>query len=100
MTRVPSAVPHDQTQSQEDEKNESTPQILPITSTTLRNLNFARSSPLKRRDLRLHPHAVRSGDYYMFDDQDDGDEPILNEEYDFLDKEDMRTRQMLLSVSP
>jgi len=90
--------PGDVLESQDAEENSSTNQI-PITSTTLRNLNLVRSSPLKRRDMRLHPHVVRSGDYYMFEDQDDGDEPNMNEEYDFLEKEEMLTRQILISVS-
>lgn len=55
-------------------------------------------TPTKLRDLRLHPHAVRTGDYYMFEEQNDIDDPVLYEEYDFLEKQDRRAREFLLSV--
>ncbi|TDG46195.1 hypothetical protein AWZ03_007403 [Drosophila navojoa] len=58
----------------------------------------AQPTPTKVRDLRLHPHAVRTGDYYMFDEQNDIDDPVLYEEYDFLEKQDRRAREYLLSV--
>lgn len=54
---------------------------------------------MKKRDLRLHPHAVRTGDYYMFEKHTETDEPILYEEYDFLEREDRRARELLISVS-
>ncbi|XP_030240836.1 piezo-type mechanosensitive ion channel component [Drosophila navojoa] len=57
----------------------------------------AQPTPTKVRDLRLHPHAVRTGDYYMFDEQNDIDDPVLYEEYDFLEKQDRRAREYLLS---
>lgn len=66
---------------------------------TFRNLNLAQSAPQKKRDLRLHPHAIRTGDYYMFDSPEDREEPIMNEEYDFLERHDIRTRQMAKRVN-
>ncbi|SPP88364.1 Hypothetical predicted protein [Drosophila guanche] len=62
------------------------------------DMYFTRSLQPKRRDLRLHPHAVRTGDYYMFEELDDDDDMDEYEEYDFLEKEDLRARQMRLSV--
>ncbi|XP_070141022.1 piezo-type mechanosensitive ion channel component-like [Drosophila kikkawai] len=64
----------------------------------LKNTYFTRSSQPKRRDLRLHPHAVRTGDYYMFEEFGDDDDMDVYEEYDFLEKEDYRARQMRLSI--
>ncbi|XP_034138402.1 piezo-type mechanosensitive ion channel component [Drosophila guanche] len=61
------------------------------------DMYFTRSLQPKRRDLRLHPHAVRTGDYYMFEELDDDDDMDEYEEYDFLEKEDLRARQMRLS---
>ncbi|KAH8320327.1 hypothetical protein KR074_002805, partial [Drosophila pseudoananassae] len=63
-----------------------------------RNTYFTRSPQPKRRDLRLHPHAVRTGDYYMFEVLDDDDDMDVYEEYDFLEKEDLRARQTRLSL--
>ncbi|XP_034113348.1 piezo-type mechanosensitive ion channel component [Drosophila albomicans] len=80
------------TQEEIEPKNEKTQ--TPGLLAQFRFSNIRTAAP-KRRDLRLHPHAVRSGDYYMFDDQEDADEPIVNEEYDFLEKEEMHNRQML-----
>lgn len=68
------------------------------THLTFRNFNFAQSAPQKKRDLRLHPHAIRTGDYYMFESPEDREEPILNEEYDFLERHDIMTRQMAKRV--
>ncbi|KPU74870.1 uncharacterized protein Dana_GF27265 [Drosophila ananassae] len=62
-----------------------------------RNTYFTRSPQPKRRDLRLHPHAVRTGDYFMFEELDDDDDMDVYEEYDFLEKEDLRARQIRLS---
>ncbi|XP_064541788.1 piezo-type mechanosensitive ion channel component-like isoform X2 [Drosophila montana] len=66
----------------------------PIKTVKSKSISLTHASPPKRRDLRLHPHAVRTGDYYMFEEYNDIDEPNLYEEYDFLEKED--TRQMLI----
>ncbi|XP_032289056.2 piezo-type mechanosensitive ion channel component [Drosophila virilis] len=66
----------------------------PIKTMKSKSISLTHPSPPKRRDLRLHPHAVRTGDYYMFEEYNDIDEPILYEEHDFLEKED--TRQMLI----
>jgi len=64
-----------------------------------RDTYFSRSLKPRRRDLSLHPHAVRTGDYYMFNELDDDDDLDVYEEYDFLEKEDVRARQMRQSVS-
>ncbi|XP_033241797.1 piezo-type mechanosensitive ion channel component isoform X2 [Drosophila pseudoobscura] len=65
-------------------------------NTHVTDMYFTRSPQPKRRDLRLHPHAVRTGDYYMFEEFDDDDDMDVYEEYDFLEKEDLRARQMRL----
>jgi len=65
----------------------------------LKNTYLTRSAEPRRRDLRLHPHAVRTGDYYMFEEFNDDDDMEVYEEYDFLEKEDLRARHMRLSVS-
>lgn len=69
------------------------------THTSFRDLSFAQSAPQKRRDLRLHPHAIRTGDYYMFDSPEDREEPVMNEEYDFLERHEIITRQMAKKVN-
>ncbi|XP_041451232.1 piezo-type mechanosensitive ion channel component isoform X3 [Drosophila obscura] len=66
-------------------------------NTQVTDMYFTRSPQPKRRDLRLHPHAVRTGDYYMFEELNDDDDMDEYEEYDFLEKEDLRARQMRLS---
>ncbi|XP_037730493.1 piezo-type mechanosensitive ion channel component isoform X4 [Drosophila subpulchrella] len=64
----------------------------------LKNTYLTRTPEPRRRDLRLHPHAVRTGDYYMFEEFNDDDDMDVYEEYDFLEKEDLRARQMRLSL--
>ncbi|XP_030385687.1 piezo-type mechanosensitive ion channel component isoform X1 [Scaptodrosophila lebanonensis] len=52
----------------------------------------------RRRDLRLHPHVVRTGDYYMFDEVDDADDMDEYQEYDFLERQEIRERQIRLKA--
>ncbi|XP_043071722.1 piezo-type mechanosensitive ion channel component [Drosophila grimshawi] len=64
-------------------------------SSKLKNINLTRATPSKKRNLKLHPHAVRSGDYYMFVEQEEVEDQLLEDEYDFLEKEDELTRQTI-----
>ncbi|KQS44472.1 uncharacterized protein Dere_GG26191, partial [Drosophila erecta] len=68
--------------------------FLPSIKQAERETYFSRSLKPRHRDLSLHPHAVRTGDYYMFNELDDDDDLDVYEEYDFLEKEDLRARQM------
>lgn len=63
-----------------------------------RVLNWGQSAPQRKRDLRLHQHAVLTGDYYMFNSLEDREEPILYEEYDFLERHDIITHQQRVNT--
>lgn len=63
-----------------------------------RTMNWGQSAPQRKRDLRLHQHAVLTGDYYMFNSLDDHEEPILYEEYDFLERHDIITHQQRVNT--
>lgn len=62
------------------------------------SLNWGQSAPQRKRDLRLHQHAVLTGDYYMFNSLEDREEPILYEEYDFLERHDIITHQQRVNT--
>ncbi|KRK05152.1 uncharacterized protein Dyak_GE28071 [Drosophila yakuba] len=69
-------------------------EFLPTIQQAERDTYFSRSLKPRHRNLSLHPHAVRTGDYYMFNEFDDEDHLDVYEEYDFLEIEDLRARQM------
>ncbi|XP_043655124.1 piezo-type mechanosensitive ion channel component [Drosophila teissieri] len=69
-------------------------EFLPTIKQAERDTYFSRSLKPRHRNLSLHPHAVRTGDYYMFNEFDDEDDLDVYEEYDFLEIEDLRARQI------
>ncbi|XP_033236589.1 piezo-type mechanosensitive ion channel component isoform X8 [Drosophila pseudoobscura] len=49
----------------------------------------------RRKEIKLHPHATRAGDYYMFEEMDDKFElDLIHDEIDFLEEENMTESEM------
>ncbi|KMY86979.1 uncharacterized protein Dsimw501_GD29628 [Drosophila simulans] len=97
--QAPSSIIHVHYRAEENSKLKTlNDEILTTIKQAERDTYFSRSLKPRRRDLSLHPHAVRTGDYYMFNELDDDDDLDVYEEYDFLEKEDIRARQMRQSL--
>ncbi|XP_032583387.1 piezo-type mechanosensitive ion channel component isoform X8 [Drosophila sechellia] len=49
----------------------------------------------RRKEIKLHPHATRAGDYYMFEEMDDKFElDLIHDEIDFLEEENITESEM------
>ncbi|XP_062141387.1 piezo-type mechanosensitive ion channel component isoform X6 [Drosophila sulfurigaster albostrigata] len=49
----------------------------------------------RRKDIKLHPHATRAGDYYMFEEMDDKFElDLIHDEIDFMEEENITESEM------
>ncbi|XP_030384820.1 piezo-type mechanosensitive ion channel component isoform X5 [Scaptodrosophila lebanonensis] len=49
----------------------------------------------RRKEIKLHPHATRAGDYYMFEEMDDKFElDLIHDEIDFLEEENLTESEM------
>ncbi|XP_068147374.1 piezo-type mechanosensitive ion channel component isoform X2 [Drosophila tropicalis] len=49
----------------------------------------------RRKEIKLHPHATRAGDYYMFEEMDDKFElDMIHDEIDFLEEENITESEM------
>ncbi|XP_032592573.1 piezo-type mechanosensitive ion channel component isoform X2 [Drosophila grimshawi] len=49
----------------------------------------------RRKETKLHPHATRAGDYYMFEEMDDKFElDLIHDEIDFLEEENITESEM------
>ncbi|XP_044316377.1 piezo-type mechanosensitive ion channel component isoform X2 [Drosophila rhopaloa] len=49
----------------------------------------------RRKEIKLHPHATRAGDYYMFEEMDDKFElDLIHDEIDYLEEENITESEM------